>query len=156
MAQDGSLYAVGDTCYLKYYIIVDGKRVHKTIQLCKRSDVHNWREKRGKWSFSSGVRDLQRETMDKVKADAKAAEVVALALTRKGTPGEMRVTDFWEQKYLPYIEAVLPLTGQPRRKASTIRGFKQIWKQHLKEQRLHPLESQRFRRNRSLWCVLHS
>jgi integrase len=132
MAQDGSLYAVGDTCYLKYYIIVDGKRVHKTIQLCKRSDVHNWREKRGKWSFSSGVRDLQRETMDKVKADAKAAEVVALALTRKGTPGEMRVTDFWEQKYLPYIEAVLPLTGQPRRKASTIRGFKQIWKQHLK------------------------
>ena len=34
--QDGSLYAIGDTCYLKYYIITDGKRVHKTIQLCKR------------------------------------------------------------------------------------------------------------------------
>ena len=31
--QDGSLYAVGDTCYLKYYIITDGERVHKTIQL---------------------------------------------------------------------------------------------------------------------------
>jgi integrase len=132
MAQDGSLYAVGDTCYLKYYIIVDGMRKHKTVQLCKRDDVRYWREKRGKWSFSSGVRELQRETMDKVKADAKAAEFAALALTRKATPGEMRVTDFWEQKYLPYIEAVLPLTGQPRRKASTIRGFKQIWKQHLK------------------------
>jgi integrase len=132
MAQDGSLYAVGDTCYLKYYIIEDGKRTHKTIQLCKRDDVRYWREKRGKWSFSSGVRELQRETMDKIKADAKAAEVAALALTRQGTPGEMRVVDFWEQKYLLYIEAVLPLTGQPRRKASTIRGFKQIWKQHLK------------------------
>jgi integrase len=132
MAQDGSLYAVGDTCYLKYYIIVDGKRKHKTVQLCKRDDVRYWREKRGKWSFSSGVRELQRETMDKIKADAKAAEVAALALTQKGTPGEMRVVDFWDTKYLPYIEAVLPLTGQPRRKPSTIRGFKQIWKQHLK------------------------
>lgn len=132
MAQDGSLYAVGDTCYLKYYIIVDGKRKHKTVQLCKRDDVRYWREKRGKWSFSSGVRELQRTTMDKVKADAKAAEVAALALTRKATPGEMRIVDFWEQHYLPYLEKVLPLTGQPRRKASTIRGFKQIWKQHLK------------------------
>lgn len=132
MAQDGSLYVVGDTCYLKYYIIVDGKRKHKTVQLCKRDDVRYWREKRGKWSFSSGVRELQRETMDKVKADAKAAEVAALALTRKATPGEMRIVTFWEQHYLPYIEAVIPLTGQPRRKASTIRGFKQIWKQHLK------------------------
>jgi hypothetical protein len=35
--QHGSLNAIGDTCYLKYYIIVDGKRVHKTIQLCKRA-----------------------------------------------------------------------------------------------------------------------
>jgi integrase len=48
------------------------------------------------------------------------------------TPGEMRVVDFWERVYLPYIEAVVPLTGQPRRKPSTTRGFKQIWKQHLK------------------------
>jgi hypothetical protein len=27
--QNGSLNAIGDTCYLKYYIIVDGKHVHK-------------------------------------------------------------------------------------------------------------------------------
>jgi integrase len=130
--QDGSLYAIGDTCYLKYYIIADGKRVHKTIQLCKRSDVYDWWKKRGKCSFSSAVRELQRETMDKIKADAKAAEVAALALTQKATPGEMHVVDFWEQHYLPYIEAVVPLTGQPRRKLSTTRGFRQIWKQHLK------------------------
>jgi integrase len=130
--QDGSLYAVGDTCYLKYYIIEDGERVHKTLQLCKRSDVHDWWKKRGKWGYSSAVRELQRETMDKIRASAKAAEVAALALTRKATPGEMRVVDFWEQHYLPYIEAIVPLTGQPRRKASTTRGFRQIWNQHLR------------------------
>jgi integrase len=129
--QDGSLYAVGDTCYLKYYIIADGERVHKTIQLCKRSDVYVWWKKRGKWGYSAAVRELQRKTMDKIKADAKAAEAAALALTQKATPGEMRVVTFWEQHYLPHIEEILPLTGQPRRKLSTVRGFKQIWRQHL-------------------------
>lgn len=130
--QDGSLYVNGDTCYLKYYIITDGKRVHKTIQLCDRDDVHDWWKKRGKWGYSSAVRELQRETMDKIRSDAKAAELAAVAATKKATPGEMRIVAFWEQHYLPYIEAVVPLTKQPRRKASTVRGFKQIWNQHLK------------------------
>jgi hypothetical protein len=39
MNQDGSLFAIGDTCYLKYYIIEDGDRVHKTIRLCEKSEV---------------------------------------------------------------------------------------------------------------------
>lgn len=80
--RDGSLYAVGDTCYLKYYIIADGERVHKTIQLCKRSDVYDWWKKRGQWGYSSAVRELQRGKMDEIKAEAKAAEAAALALTR--------------------------------------------------------------------------
>jgi len=145
MTQDGSLYAVGDTCYLKYYIIgPDGKRLHKTITLCKRSDVHDWWKKKGKWGFSSAVRSLQRETMDRIKAEAKAAEARKRAAEEPPTE-EMSVVDLWEmptlpirdangkpiQGYLAYIEAVVPLTGQPRRKPETIRGFKQIWKQHL-------------------------
>src|ERR1039458_10160271 len=131
--QDGSLYVVGDTCYLKYYIIEDGERVHKTIQLCKRSDrrdVYDWWKKRGKWGFSSAVRTLQRETMDKVKAD-EAKRAAALAPV-PSVPGDMGVVAFWETRYLPYIEAIVPLTGQPRRKRSTTRGFRQIWNQHLK------------------------
>lgn len=84
--KDGSLYAVGDTCYLKYYIIEDGERVNKTIQWCKRSDVYDWWKKRRKWGYSSAVRDLQRTMMDKIKADAKAADAVALVLTQKSTP----------------------------------------------------------------------
>ena len=105
--------------------------MHKTLQLCKRSAAHTWRKKKGKWGFSSAVRDLQRETMARIKADADAAQACALA-AQSVTPGEMRVVDFWERVYLPYIEAVVPLTGQPRRKPSTTRGFEQIWKQHLK------------------------
>jgi hypothetical protein len=67
--KDGSLYAIGDTCYLKFYTIKDGNRVHKTIRLCEKSDLHTWWRKKGRWGFSSAVRDLQRETMDKIKAD---------------------------------------------------------------------------------------
>jgi len=44
----------------------------------------------------------------------------------------MRILDFWDQNYLPYCEAVVQITGQPRKKPSTVRGYKQIWNQHLK------------------------
>src|SRR5258708_39656697 len=101
MAQDGSLYVVGDTCYLKYYIIVDGTRKHTAVKLCKRSDVHDWWKKKGKkGGFSSAVRELQRETMDKVKTYTNAAGASALPLTKKGTPGEMLVIVFWEHHKL--------------------------------------------------------
>lgn len=43
----------------------------------------------------------------------------------------MAIADFWE-RYLIYCEEVLPLTGKPRKRPSTIRGYKQIWGQHLK------------------------
>jgi integrase len=42
----------------------------------------------------------------------------------------MPISDFWEQVYLPHCEAVIK--GQPRKKSSTVRGYKQIWNQHLK------------------------
>jgi len=32
MSQDGSLFVIGETCYLKYYITVDGKRLHNTLR----------------------------------------------------------------------------------------------------------------------------
>jgi hypothetical protein len=123
--QNGSLNAIGDTCYLKYYIIVDGKRVHKTFQLCKRDDVHDWWNKRGKWGFSNAGRSLQRATMDKIKTAAKAAEAATL---KTHDSGNMRVFDFWERVYLAQCENIVELMGQPRRKPSTVRGFKQIWK----------------------------
>ena len=39
---------------------------------------------------------------------------------------------FWERHYLPYCEKGLPVTKQPRLKASTVRGYKGVWTAHLK------------------------
>jgi hypothetical protein len=133
MAQDGSLYVVGDTCYLKYYIIDaetrsdaggEQKRVHKTIQLCKKSedDGLTWWKKKGKWGFSTGVRDLQRQKMDAIRAEAKAAQAALL----KSADTELTVVNFWDKIYLPYCETGWKGTGM---KPSTVRGFKQIWRQ---------------------------
>lgn len=130
MTQDGSLFAIGDTCYLKFYHVVDGRRVHKTIQLCKRDDVHDWSRKnrngRTRWSFSSAVRDRQRQEIERIKSEQRAEEA------KTTSSGDMRVADFWETEFLPYCETVREVTGEPRMKPSTVRGFKQIWNQHLK------------------------
>src|SRR5437773_1165660 len=45
---------------------------------------------------------------------------------------DMTIAAFWEQRYLPYCKETLQLTGRPRKKPSTIRGYEQIWRQHLK------------------------
>jgi hypothetical protein len=45
---------------------------------------------------------------------------------------DMRIADFWEHRYLPYLEEVVTLTGKPSKKPSPVRGYKQICNQHLK------------------------
>lgn len=132
--QQGSLYVVGtgadSACYLKYRSTYDaGIRVHKTVLLCKRDKVHDWWFKRGKWGFSSAVRDLQRQTMDRINAEAEAIELAKS--TSDAKEGDMRIATFWESVFLGYCEKVREVTGLPRMKASTVRGFKQIWNQHL-------------------------
>jgi integrase len=49
--------------------------------------------------------------------------------SRTTTIEDMPVTQFWETQYLPYCEKEWKGTGM---RASTVRGFKQVWKQHLK------------------------
>lgn len=44
---------------------------------------------------------------------------------------DMRIFDFWEQRYLPNCEEIVPITGRPRKTPATVRGYKQIWRQHL-------------------------
>jgi integrase len=134
--QFGSLFVTGvkqDKCYLKYYVreTQDGvlKRAHKTVFLCEKSDTHYWTPRRTtknntrKWTFSRPVLDLQEKTM-------KAA--MGKLLPASAQAGDMSVVDFWDRVYLPYIEAIVPLTGAQRRAPSTVKGFKQIWRQHLK------------------------
>jgi integrase len=132
--QEGTLFAIGDTCYLKYRIteLKDGTshRVHKTIRLCERSDVYTWWKKKGKWGFSSAVQHLRSEKMAELQTEIERAEP-----SDGKAASDRRVTDFWETRYLPYLEEIITLKNQPsqpRRKPSIVHGFKQIWKQHLK------------------------
>ena len=52
--------------------------------------------------------------------------------TNRDLQQDISVVDFWENHYLPRCEQIVKLTGKPRKKPSTIRGYKQIWNQHLK------------------------
>jgi integrase len=124
--QAGSLYVNGDTCYLKYRTVEskDGTRVHRTVRLCEKSDKFTWWKKNGKLVFGSAVKELRDEKM--------LALMQEMRKEHSTSPTEdMRVVDFWEQKYLPYCEQIIGVTGKARKKPSTIRGYKQIWKQHL-------------------------
>jgi integrase len=52
------------------------------------------------------------------------------------TAEDRKVVQYWEQRFLPYCEEILkvgPRAGQPRRKASTLKGHKQVWRQFLKD-----------------------
>ncbi len=140
---DGSLFVIvtkdengkakiGDKCYLKYREFRDGKWTQRTVLLCERDDRFTWSRKEGRpWSFSKAVRQLQREKMDAVRAAAKAEADAMASEGQPKPPSEMLITEFYDTAYLPWLTEVVAVTGQPRRKASTIHGFKQIWGQHL-------------------------
>ena len=63
------------------------------------------------------------------------------------TEQNMPVSQFWEVVYLPYCEEIVKMTGKPRKKPSTVRGYKQIWNQHLSQHfadlRLQEYDAQR-------------
>jgi integrase len=51
------------------------------------------------------------------------------------TAEDIRVIDFWERRFLPYCEEILqtgPRKCEKRLKPSTLRGYKQVYSQHLK------------------------
>jgi hypothetical protein len=116
----GTIYEYSGSFYVRYSVGTtlsekSGKLrpVQKTHRLCEKSDKF--------YSIkAAAVKRLRDEFM--------------LTVThRQQLSGEdMSVAAFWEQRYLPYCKEVLQLTGRPRKKPSTIRGYKQIWHQHLK------------------------
>lgn len=116
--QKGYLYEASGAFYLRYYRteIIDG--VEKRIQISHRLCM---KDKKDHLSIKSkAVRLLQQEHMLRVN---QGIELDSPALP------DMRIVDFWEQKYLPYCETGWKGVGM---KASTVRGYKQIWEQHLK------------------------
>jgi integrase len=146
--QKGSLYINGDTIYLKYRTteMKDGiaERVHKTIRLCERKGEFTSWKRGGETHFSSAVEILRDATMldvmkrmREIEEDENPAphalEVEAQKSEKTEIGTDMKIVDFWEQRYFPYCEQVLDVTGKPRRKYSTVYGYRQIWKLHLKE-----------------------
>jgi len=95
--------------HVRYYAteILDGqaRRVQRSHLLCHKDDKHYSTK-------CKAVKLLRDEFMRKVNA------------THQPSAEDMRIADFWEQRYLPFV--------QTNMKASTVRGYLQIWNQHLK------------------------
>lgn len=141
--QAGYLYEASRTFYARYYDIVDGRdeRVQRSEQLCAGSDGNYLPENQGAIPCESGGQYYVKKVRGK-RVLSPALRLVfnsfMQGVNSKHTTGRrsvsqnVRIADFWEQKYLPHCEEIVPLTRQPRKKPSTVRGYKQIWRQHLK------------------------
>ena len=123
--QEGYVYEASKTFYVRYYTgrtVTNKKGVQvpeqKSERLCEKSDKYYSRK-------AKSVQLLVRDFMNKVNQEQCSQRAVNHAV-------DMSIAAFWEQRYLPYNEEILPITGLPRKKLSTMRGYKQIWNQHLK------------------------
>jgi integrase len=114
--QTGSIYEASGSFYVRYRVteIVEGKptRVQTSERLCSRDAIHNS-------SKCKAVRALRDEFMLSVNS-------------QRGTiQKDTTVAEFWEGVYLPWAKDVNPKVGEPNLRAATIRGYEQIWAQHL-------------------------
>jgi integrase len=121
--QRGYIYEAFNAFHVRYYAneIVDGQpvRVQRSHRLCTKD------RSTGCGSPSAmAVRAICEDFIRTVNQHHQ---------TSQGLEQDMMVVTFWEAVYLPYCEEVLPITGQPRLKATTLRGYKQIWHRHLKK-----------------------
>ncbi len=117
----GTIYEASGSFYVRYVtgttVSKNGKPrpVQKSHRLCDKNDKY--------YSSKAKAVKLLRDQFMLSVSSRQAGRAVA---------EDMRVTDFWGQRYLPYCNEILQLTGRPRKKPSTVRGYKQIWHQHLK------------------------
>lgn len=118
--QRGYIYEASGWFFVCYNVteIIDGqpKRVQRSHRLCAKGGKHYARD-------CKAVKLLRDEFMLKINQGQQTTLVYQQ---------NMRIADFWEHRYLPYLEEVVTLTGKPRKKPSTVSGYKQIWNQHLK------------------------
>jgi integrase len=118
--QTGYIYESSGAFFVRYYVteIVDGKavRVQRSRRLCEKSEKYYARN-------AKSVKLLRNDFMQTINTQQASGRTTAK---------DMTVLDFWEQQYLKYCEEILSLTGKARKKPSTVRGYKQIWNQHLK------------------------
>jgi len=131
--QSGYVYEASGALYVRYWTseIVDGKpqRVQRSERLCDADDKHYVSRVTDR---KTGRKRLVPSSAAKLKLNDLMQKVNSQEVNRR--PGrDMTVAAFWETRYLPYCEEIVSLTREPRKKPSTVRGYKQIWNQHLKE-----------------------
>jgi integrase len=91
-------------------------RVQKSHKLCRNEGKY-------KSTTCNAVKNLCTDFLnDQVNAPSRAL-----------TGDDVKIADFWATRFLPRCEEVTPVTGLPRLKPSTVRGYRQIWNQHLKK-----------------------
>jgi len=109
----GHVYLQHGAWFLQYYQseMRDGVlvRVRKSVKLADKDREHST-------ATCAAVRLLRQKELTVSTAPAVTTQ-------------DMKVVDFWETQYLPYCEKEWKGTGM---RASTVRGFKQVWRQHLK------------------------
>jgi integrase len=141
MAQSGTIYLLDGTWYLKYRTTEGSNRVHKTERLCAENGEqhhplcpergeHRHRKHSTKRTRNGNPVVIPPKNLTAVRL--KVMEPInARQSNGRTTRQDMPIAEFWEH-YLTYCEEIVQLTGKPRKKPSTVRGYKQIWKQHLK------------------------
>jgi integrase len=127
----GSIIEASGVFYVRYSvgttISESGKPrpIQKTHKLCPKDDRHY----STKVKLPNGKTRLVPCKAVRLLADA---HMLGINQQREDATGEdMSIATFWEKQFLPYCEAIV-IGGRPRRKPSTLKGYKQIWAQHLK------------------------
>ncbi|HEY6352373.1 MAG TPA: hypothetical protein VI636_23490 [Candidatus Angelobacter sp.] len=121
--QRGRIYERSGAFYVQYRVteIINGepKRVQRSERLCDKSDKY----------YSKNAKSVKLVCSDFMQ------KINHQQANGRGVQQDMGVADFWEKRFLPYCEEIIQvgeLAGHTRKKASTVRGYKQIWRQHLK------------------------
>ena len=129
--QVGSIYKHNGSWFLKYRTteLKDGTpcRVHKTERLCSVNGEQHHPQCEMKTEHRPDKKSKAPKSLHPVRD--KIMAVVNAAQSNGKPQQDMTVLNFWEQHYLPYCEREYRGKGM---KPSTVRGFKQIWNQHLK------------------------
>jgi integrase len=117
----GHVYLQNGAWHLQFYTAEnrDGVlvKVRKSVKLHDKDREHN------------------SATCQAVKA-LREAELKKLSTGPQITAEDRPIIEYWEKRFLPYCEEELktgPRTGQTRLKPSTIRGYRQVYSQHLKD-----------------------
>jgi len=113
--QHGYVYEGFGAFHVRFYQneSVDGRveRKQRSHRLCSKDRTH----------YSTTCKQVK----------LLCADFMRKVNTATATEQDTTIADFWEKNYLPYCVDIVPLTGKARFKKATLRGYKQIWTQHL-------------------------